>query len=70
MPPSTHSYESEQTENATKQDQSKEKSAVRVALEKYERKMKNIKIKARSGLSSVINSVQNFNVKIYLGMQY
>jgi hypothetical protein len=55
MPPSTHSYISEQTENGTKQDQQK---AVRVDFEKYERKMKSVKIKARSGLSSEINNVQ------------
>ena len=56
MPPSTHSYISEQTENGTKQDQPKENKAVKG--EKYERKIKNVKIRARSGLSSVINNVQ------------
>ena len=60
MPPSTHSYISEQTKkqtNGIKQSQPKDVRVgelVSLDLEKYERKMKNIKIRARSGLSSFI----------------
>ncbi|CAG8501590.1 4098_t:CDS:2 [Funneliformis mosseae] len=55
MPPSTHTYMSKQTLNQT-EGQSKEKVSFRVGdiisldLEKYERKIKSIKIRARSEL--------------------
>jgi hypothetical protein len=57
MPPSTYSYNSEQTENQannTKQNQPKVKSVaeLNIDLEKYERKIKSAKVRARSGLSS------------------
>lgn len=58
MPPSTYSCSSEQTENqtnGTKQNQPKVKSVaelVSIDFEKYERKIKNAKVRARSGLSS------------------
>ncbi|RIA85392.1 hypothetical protein C1645_715071, partial [Glomus cerebriforme] len=56
MPPSTHSYISERTDNqanCSKHNQPKEKRVVELVsldLEKYERKIKSVKIRARSEL--------------------